>query len=75
MGISTYIPFPKFRFRTMRNEKKNLNRGRKKVAFFYGCFINFYRPDIGRKIIRLLSSLERRRCTAASVVLRTSRTG
>jgi glycerol-3-phosphate dehydrogenase subunit C len=55
MGISTYVPFPKFSFRTLRNEKKNINKGRKKVAFFYGCFINFYRPDIGRKIIRLLS--------------------
>ncbi|MCK7467432.1 MAG: heterodisulfide reductase-related iron-sulfur binding cluster [Desulfosudis oleivorans] len=57
MGISTYIPFPKFRFRKLHNEKKNRSKGRKKVAFFYGCFINFYRPDIGRKIIRLLSSL------------------
>ena len=57
MGISTHISFPKFRFRKLHNEKKNLNRGRRKVAFFYGCFINFYRPDIGRKIIRLLSSL------------------
>ncbi|HNZ65491.1 MAG TPA: anaerobic glycerol-3-phosphate dehydrogenase subunit C [Smithella sp.] len=57
MGIATYLPFPKFRFRTMRNEKKMLNKGRKKVAFFHGCFINFYRPDIGRKIIRLLVSM------------------
>ncbi|MCX5849501.1 MAG: anaerobic glycerol-3-phosphate dehydrogenase subunit C [Deltaproteobacteria bacterium] len=57
MGISTYIPFPKFRFRTLRNEKKNLNTGIKKVAFFFGCFINFYRPDIGRKIVRLLSAM------------------
>ncbi|HNQ65961.1 MAG TPA: anaerobic glycerol-3-phosphate dehydrogenase subunit C [Smithella sp.] len=57
MGISTYLPFPKFSFRTMRREKKRLNKGRKKVAFFYGCFINFYRPDIGRKIIRLLASM------------------
>ena len=57
LGISTYLPFPKFRFRTMRNEKKYLNREKRKVAFFYGCFINFYRPDIGRKIIRLLASM------------------
>jgi glycerol-3-phosphate dehydrogenase subunit C len=56
MGIATYIPFPKFRLRTLRAEKKSRIRGIKKVAFFYGCFINFYRPDIGRKIIRLLSS-------------------
>jgi glycerol-3-phosphate dehydrogenase subunit C len=57
MGISTDIPFPKFSFRTMHHEKKMVNSGRKKVAFFYGCFINFYRPDIGRKIIRLLTAM------------------
>jgi len=56
MGIATYIPFPKFRFRTLHSEKKNLSKSAKKVAFFYGCFINFYRPDIGRKIIQLLTS-------------------
>ncbi len=56
MGIATYIPFPKFSFKTMRSEKKTRSREPKKVAFFYGCFINFYRPDIGRKIIRLLQS-------------------
>jgi glycerol-3-phosphate dehydrogenase subunit C len=57
MGISTYLPFPKFSFRTMRHERKILNKGKKKVAFFHGCFINFYRPDIGRKIIHLLASM------------------
>jgi len=56
MGIATYIPFPKFSFQTLSREKKNRNRGERKVAFFYGCFINFYRPDIGRKIIRMLQS-------------------
>jgi glycerol-3-phosphate dehydrogenase subunit C len=56
MGITTYIPFPKFSFRTLRRQKKSRSSAVKKVAFFYGCFINFYRPDIGRKIIKLLSS-------------------
>ena len=56
MGIATYIPFPKFSFKTLRWEKKTRSRSARKVAFFYGCFINFYRPDIGRKIIRLLQS-------------------
>jgi glycerol-3-phosphate dehydrogenase subunit C len=56
MGIATYIPFPKFRFRTLHSEKKNRSKSTRKVAFFYGCFINFYRPDIGRKIIQLLTS-------------------
>lgn len=58
MGITTYIPFPKFSFKTMKNEKKKKSKSQKKVAYFYGCFINFYRPDIGRKIIRLLESLD-----------------
>ena len=56
MGIATYIPFPKFRFRKLSWNKKTPNRRSRKVAFFYGCFINFYRPDIGRKIIQLLKS-------------------
>ncbi len=56
LGIATYIPFPKFRFRTLRSGKKSRSRGIKKVALFYGCYTNFYRPDIGQKIIRLLSS-------------------
>ncbi len=56
LGVATYLPFPQFRFRTLRSEKKSRTRGIKKVALFYGCYTNFYRPDIGRKIIRLLSS-------------------
>jgi hypothetical protein len=40
MGISTYLPFPKFSFQTMSNVKKIRNSRAKKVAFFYGCFIN-----------------------------------
>ena len=58
MSIATYIPFPKFRFHKLSWKKKTPNRRSRKVAFFYGCFINFYRPDIGRKIIQLLKSLK-----------------
>lgn len=58
MGIASYIPFPKFRFHKLSWRKKTPNRRSRKVAFFYGCFINFYRPDIGRKIIHLLKSLK-----------------
>ena len=58
MGIATYIPFPKFSFKTLRGEKKIRSRGNRKIAFFYGCFINFYRPDIGRKIMRMLQSFD-----------------
>jgi len=57
MGISTYMPFPQFSFLTMRSVKKTRGSQRRKVAFFYGCFINFYRPDIGKKIVRLLNAL------------------
>jgi len=57
IGISAYLPFPKFSFSTMRNVKKIRNSRARKVAFFYGCFINFYRPDIGKKIVRLLASM------------------
>jgi glycerol-3-phosphate dehydrogenase subunit C len=57
LGIATSIPFPQFRFRALRKEKKTLSKAGRKVAFFYGCFINFYRPDIGRKIIKMLSAL------------------
>lgn len=56
MGIATTIPFPKFSFRTLKKSKKIRSRSVRKVAFFYGCFINFYRPDIGRKIIQMLSA-------------------
>jgi glycerol-3-phosphate dehydrogenase subunit C len=56
-GITTYIPFPEFSFKTMKKQTKAAGRGSRKVAFFYGCFINFYRPDIGARIIRLLESL------------------
>ena len=58
LGISTYIPFPKFQFRKLSDSKISQSRGGRKVALFYGCFINFYRPDIGMKIIRLMSSLD-----------------
>ena len=57
IGISAYLPFPKFSFRTMRSVKKIRNSRTRKVAFFYGCFINFYRPDIGKKIVRLLAAM------------------
>jgi glycerol-3-phosphate dehydrogenase subunit C len=58
MGISTHIPLPKFSFHPLSHEKRKQNNEEKKAAFFYGCFINFYRPDIGRKIILLLASLK-----------------
>ncbi|HOC59092.1 MAG: anaerobic glycerol-3-phosphate dehydrogenase subunit C [Syntrophaceae bacterium] len=56
MGISTKIPFPKFSFKTLREQKRAHGGKNRKVALFCGCFINFYRPDIGKKIIQILQS-------------------
>ncbi len=56
MGIATRIPFPKFNFKTLPRRNKTRSLGNRKVALFHGCFIKFYRPDVGRKIIRMLQS-------------------
>ncbi len=58
MGIATNVPFPKFSVRKLSQEKKMRGRQKRKVAFFYGCFLNFYRPDIGKKIIHWLRSMK-----------------
>ncbi len=56
-GISTYMPFPSFDLMSMNKGRRKTGKGPKKVVFFYGCFLNFNRPDIGRKIRDLLVSL------------------
>ncbi len=55
-GIATDIPFPKFRFRTLHQKKTRGSRSAAKIALFHGCFLKFYRPDIGQKIIQLLEA-------------------
>ncbi len=57
MGIATGLEFPKFSFRTLKHKNKSRGSSTARVAFFAGCFIRFYRPDIGRKIIDLLEGL------------------
>ncbi|MCX7983182.1 MAG: anaerobic glycerol-3-phosphate dehydrogenase subunit C [Syntrophales bacterium] len=61
LGVSTSIPFPSYRFRTLERSWKNVGlltgRKEKKVALFHGCFMNFNQPEIGRKIRNLLSIL------------------
>ncbi len=61
MGFSGYLAFPSYRFRSLENGmRKSLGlfgRRDRKVAFFYGCFLNFNRPDIGRAIRNLLIAL------------------
>ncbi len=58
MGISTHLPFPEFRFFSLRGGLplglRRFDRSKKRVAFFHGCHLNFNRPDIGRKIRLLL---------------------
>jgi len=56
IGVATDIAFPKFRFRTLHKKKGRQGSSPIKVALFHGCFLKFYRPDIGQKIIRLLES-------------------
>ena len=59
-GISTYIPFPEFRFFSFRRglPSRLLRFGRRKkgVVFFHGCYLNYNRPDISKKIRRLLGA-------------------
>jgi len=58
-GISTSIPFPQYRFHSMNRSWrwKGPRKSRKKVVFFYGCFLNYNRPDLGRDIRDFLASL------------------
>ncbi len=58
-GISTYMPFPKYRIHSLNKswKWKGSKKSQKKVVFFYGCFLNYNRPDIGRGIRDLLASM------------------
>lgn len=57
-GVSTLVPTPPYRFRTLERSWRHpglLGGGReKKIALFYGCFLNYNRPDIGRTIRDIL---------------------
>ncbi len=57
VGISTYLPFPSFQMVSLGRGRRRKGKGTRKVVFFYGCFLNFNRPDIGRTIRDLLASL------------------
>ncbi len=60
-GLSTYLKFPEFRFlslgKSIRVNYPRWGGKKKKVVFFYGCYLNYNRPDIGRKIRNLLLAL------------------
>jgi len=57
IGISTYIPFPRYHAFTLSKGRRKVGKASKKVVFFYGCYLNFNRPDIGRKIRSILVSM------------------
>ena len=48
LGISKYLPFPSFYLHSLRISRKHAGQGRRKVAFFYGCFLNYNQPQLGR---------------------------
>ncbi|MBN1829421.1 MAG: anaerobic glycerol-3-phosphate dehydrogenase subunit C [Deltaproteobacteria bacterium] len=58
-GISEYLNFPPYRFHAMERSWpwKGSSKRARKVAFFYGCYLNYNRPDIGRKIRDLFASM------------------
>jgi glycerol-3-phosphate dehydrogenase subunit C len=58
-GLSTYMPFPGFYVHSLKRSWrwKGRRNSPRKVVFFYGCYLNFNRPDIGRGIRDLLASL------------------
>lgn len=55
-GISDELDMPAFRFLNLERGRRRKGKGRK-VAFFYGCHLNFNRPDIGTGIRDLLVSM------------------
>jgi glycerol-3-phosphate dehydrogenase subunit C len=60
MGIDRRAPLPSFAPLKQRRALRGLKRrpaARKVVAFFPGCFINYYEPPVGFDLIRLLESL------------------
>ena len=60
VGLSTYLRFPEFRFFSLRRGLpaglRRFDRRKKRVAFFHGCYLNFNRPDIGRKLRILMTA-------------------
>ncbi len=58
-GLSSALPFPRYSAHSMNRSWrwKGPRRSRRKIVYFYGCFINYNRPDIGRGVRDLLASL------------------
>ena len=56
-GISRNLPFPRFHMHTMARSRRRRGAGGRKVAFFYGCYLNYYQPELGRRIVEFLTSV------------------
>ena len=57
LGLSTYMPFPRFYFKTLSRSWRWLGKGKRKVVFFHGCYLENNAPDLGRTMTRLLADL------------------
>ncbi len=57
LGVSTHMPLPEYNLLTLRRGRRKIGKGSKKVVFFYGCYLNFNRPDVGKKIRNLLAAM------------------
>lgn len=61
LGISQSAPMPQFSARTFRSleparqaETPRPSGSRPQVAYFHGCSVNYYEPDLGRLALRVL---------------------
>lgn len=59
LGISTYMTFPRFHFRTLSRSlgRRGKETPKRKVVFFHGCYLDNNAPDLGRSMTGLLSDL------------------
>lgn len=57
LGISTYLLFPRFYFQTLSRSRPRKRKGKPKVVFFHGCFLDNNAPGVGRTIIDMLAGL------------------
>ncbi|MBI9090082.1 MAG: anaerobic glycerol-3-phosphate dehydrogenase subunit C [Desulfobacterium sp.] len=57
LGISTYMTFPRFHFHTLSRSWQKKGKGKRKVVFFHGCYLDNNSPDLGRSMTGLLADL------------------
>ena len=57
IGISTKLPLPQYHVLTLSRSRSKVGKGERKVVFFYGCYLNFNRPDLGRTIRDMLAKM------------------